>query len=104
MTRGARGDVQPYAALALGLIEFCSCEVTLVTELRWKAYINSWRRQLPEGLQDMLHFRPSGGDTMRLVNSDLAAYTLNLGHRLEIQRDPFLEMSFVSSEGCFFHW
>lgn len=107
MTRGTRGDVQPYIALALGLIKLQNCEVTLVTEINWKPLIHDWRKCLPENLQDRLHFRPSGGDTMQQMNSDLAAFVLRVGHQMDLVQAVALsktEQSFFSSEGCFFHW
>jgi hypothetical protein len=43
MTRGTRGDVQPFVALARGLCEREGAIVTIVTELRWKQFVKvSW--------------------------------------------------------------
>lgn len=107
LCRGTRGDVQPYLALALGLVKFCECEVTIVTELVWKGLIHTWRKKLPEELQKMFHFRPSGGDTMRVVNSGLVSLALRFGHKINLLQNAALartEQTFLCSEGCFFHW
>ena len=39
MTRGTRGDVQPFVALARGLCSERGWLVTICTEARWKAWV-----------------------------------------------------------------
>lgn len=39
MTRGTRGDVQPFVALAVGMATRCGWLVTLCTELAWKGFV-----------------------------------------------------------------
>lgn len=59
MTRGTRGDVQPFVALARGLAEQLGWMVTICTELRWKSFVKS-NANVSKG---RIRFRPSGGDT-----------------------------------------
>jgi len=103
-TRGTRGDVQPFLALARGLVLHHGCEVTLVTELNFKQFVKNARQGLPEG---SLRFRPSGGDTMLKVSSDLNRWVMNRGQHLDAIQALILsrsEVEFFPSEGCFYHW
>ncbi|CAE7258735.1 unnamed protein product [Symbiodinium sp. CCMP2456] len=107
MTRGTRGDVQPFVALARGLILYHNCDVVLVTELLWKNFVKSAAEELPLPYQGRLRFRPCGGDTSRRVSGDMARFVLSLGQdSLALQALVFSrsEVEFFSSEGCFFHW
>jgi len=65
MTRGTRGDVQPFIALARGLAEQQGWMVTICTEWRWKSLV--------EAHNDVTHgcicFRCSGGDTEAHLHS-----------------------------------
>eukprot|EP00929_Paragymnodinium_shiwhaense_P039313 TRINITY_DN20669_c0_g3_i1.p1 TRINITY_DN20669_c0_g3~~TRINITY_DN20669_c0_g3_i1.p1 ORF type:complete len:843 (+),score=118.62 TRINITY_DN20669_c0_g3_i1:299-2827(+) len=104
MTRGTRGDVQPCLALAHGLIRERQCEVTLVTELHWKKFVQDSREGLPPG---SLHFRPCGGDTMQQTQAPIAVRILQLGQKYDVLQAAVLsksESNFFSSEGAFMYW
>ena len=60
MTRGTRGDVQPFVALAKGLANAHGWLVTICTELYWRDFVLSEVAELRAGA---VHFLPSGGDT-----------------------------------------
>jgi UDP:flavonoid glycosyltransferase YjiC (YdhE family) len=60
MTRGTRGDVQPFVALAKGLANAHGWLVTICTELYWREFVLSEVAELRAGA---VHFLPSGGDT-----------------------------------------
>lgn len=102
VTRGTRGDVQPFVALAQGLASkpYC-CEVFIVTELRWKDFVKKNTNGLP------IHFRPSGGDTTKKVKQYAAQKTMHLGQHSEMLQALMLsrsEVEFFPSEGCFHYW
>ena len=106
ITRGTRGDVQPFVALARGLILYHDCDVVLVTELTWRNFALDAMKDLnlPVG---RLRFRPCGGDTAKRVNSDLSRAFLSFGQKsVAIQALVFSrsEVEFFESEGCFYHW
>ncbi|CAE8637535.1 unnamed protein product, partial [Polarella glacialis] len=104
ITRGTRGDVQPFAALARGLVLHKDCDVIVVTELCWKRFIKAAGKGLRPG---SLRFRPSGGDTTQRVNADVAKLALQWGQHFDsLQALMFSrsEVEFFTSEGCFFHW
>ncbi|CAJ1353935.1 unnamed protein product [Effrenium voratum] len=104
MTRGTRGDVQPFVALARGLILNHHCEVTICTELTWKAFIKSNRTGLPEGT---LLFRPSGGDTMAQTRTALSQLITWEGQHYDLLQSVIFsaqEKNFFPSEGCCYHW
>lgn len=106
ITRGTRGDVQPFVALARGLVLYHDCDVVLVTELFWRKFCMDNLKDLnvPEG---RIRFRPCGGDTAQRVNTDLSRTFLSIGqHSVAIQALVFSrsEVEFFDSEGCFYHW
>lgn len=105
ITRGTRGDVQPFLALASGLVKHKDCDVVLVTELAWKSDV----KRVAASLQrpDALRFRPSGGDTRRKVSTRISRLAMNQGQKSDALQTLMLsrsEVEFFSSEGCFFHW
>lgn len=65
MTRGTRGDVQPFVALARGMAEERGWLVTICTELRWKSFVKA-NAKVSRG---RIRFRPSGGDTEARMDS-----------------------------------
>jgi len=104
MTRGTRGDVQPFLALARGLILHHNCEVTIVTELSFKAYVQDHRTDLPP---NTLHFRPSGGNTMKQTRSTVSLMAMRAGQYIDTLQAVFLaksEQNFFCSEPCFHYW
>ena len=62
MTRGTRGDVQPFVALARGLCSERGWLVTICTEARWKGWVEAQCADITAGA---VHFVCSGGDTQR---------------------------------------
>jgi len=104
LTRGTRGDVQPFVALARGLIMHCNCQVTIVTELCWKRFVKAGRVGLPERT---LLFRPSGGDTMKRIGEYLPRLIMRCGQHSNALQAFMLsrsEVEFFPSEGCMYHW
>jgi hypothetical protein len=105
MTRGTRGDVQPFLALARGLAaEPFNCEVTFCTEIVWKQFVLDSRDGLPP---HSLHFRPSGGNTIKQTQLPLTLRILKAGQHADSIQAVCLansEQNFLSAEGCFFYW
>lgn len=104
MTRGTRGDVQPFVALARGLILRHNCEVTICTELTWKSFVKDFRDGLP---QETLLFRPSGGDTMAQTRTAVSKLITWEGQHYDFLQSLIFsaqERNFFPSEGCFYHW
>ena len=60
MTRGTRGDVQPFVALARGMAEQLGWMVTIQTELAFRDFVLGKTRGLKRGV---VRFAPSGGPT-----------------------------------------
>mmetsp|Transcript_2218 Transcript_2218/g.5187 ORF Transcript_2218/g.5187 Transcript_2218/m.5187 type:complete len:827 (+) Transcript_2218:231-2711(+) len=71
MTRGTRGDVQPFVALARGMAEQLGWIVTICTEVRWQHFVLS--RKVSRG---SVNFLPSGGDTEARMTSRLAKWAV----------------------------
>ena len=104
VTRGTRGDVQPFVALARGLILNHNCEVVICTELNWKSFIKSYRSGLPEGT---LRFRPAGGDTMSQTRTALSQLITWEGQHYDFLQSLIFsaqERNFFPSEGCCYFW
>ncbi|CAE7352899.1 UGT80A2 [Symbiodinium natans] len=92
MTRGTRGDVQPFVALARGLAERLGWLVTICTEESHAAFVAK-HSVVQNG---KIRFRPSGGNTEARMDT-VGAHFL-LAHRAE-----FLQMIALSrSEAEFF--
>eukprot|EP00746_Dinoflagellata_sp_MGD_P082402 gnl/MRDRNA2_/MRDRNA2_327179_c0_seq1.p1 gnl/MRDRNA2_/MRDRNA2_327179_c0~~gnl/MRDRNA2_/MRDRNA2_327179_c0_seq1.p1 ORF type:complete len:540 (-),score=70.45 gnl/MRDRNA2_/MRDRNA2_327179_c0_seq1:52-1620(-) len=102
MTRGTRGDVQPFVALARGLAEELGWMVTIATELRWRSFVKQNSADLKRG---KIRYRPSGGDTMKRIDGPLAKWALECGHAL-VQAVMLArsEAEFFDSEPAFYHW
>ena len=66
MSRGTRGDVQPFVALARGMAEAHNWLVTFATELRWREFVLAKTRNLSAGA---VRFRPTGGDTTARIDT-----------------------------------
>ncbi|CAK9007386.1 unnamed protein product [Durusdinium trenchii] len=104
VTRGTRGDVQPFVALARGLILQHNCEVVICTELNWKGFIKSFRAGLPDGT---LRFRPCGGDTMAQTRTALSQLITWEGQHYDFLQSLIFsvqERNFFPSEGCCYFW
>merc|ERR1712226_817935 len=81
LTRGTRGDVQPFVALARGMAEENGWLVTICTEIRWKDFVVS----NADVMRGRIQFVPSGGDTERKVNTEVAKWAMN-------QKSEFMQM------------
>lgn len=93
MTRGTRGDIQPFVALAKGMAEQKGWLVTLCTELTWKSWIKAKTSNLRQG---KVNFVPSGGNTEQRVNTVIGKWALS--HKSELMQ--MIMMAF--SEATFF--
>jgi len=92
MTRGTRGDVQPFVALARGMAEERGWLVTICTELRWKSFVKA-NAKVTRG---KIQFRPSGGDTEARMDSWI-------GKRVLESRSDLMQMVVLAcSEAEFF--
>mmetsp|Transcript_44743 Transcript_44743/g.103500 ORF Transcript_44743/g.103500 Transcript_44743/m.103500 type:complete len:765 (+) Transcript_44743:167-2461(+) len=104
-TRGTRGDIQPFVALARGLCKPpFNCEVILATELENKDSIKSARFDLPEG---SLLFRPLGGNTMAYTKRKLLAGVMSFGQHADFLQSIYFsmqEVTYFQSEGTAFFW
>lgn len=65
MTRGTRGDVQPFVALARGMAETHGWLVTICTEQNWRDFVKK-NSKVKRG---KIRFRPCGGDTEARMSS-----------------------------------
>lgn len=107
VTRGTRGDVQPFVALARGLAEVENWDVTIVTELGYKAKLKKQTSDVDAGI---IRFRPSGGDTMKKVSSEISQTAINLkinAQQTNAMQKIFLarsEVEFFGSEPAVYYW
>jgi len=101
ITRGTRGDVQPFLALARGLANKFNWMITIVSELRYKDYIKKNGEGLERGC---IRFRISGGDTQKRVDSRLSKWAINLkSGTMQHLMLAFSEREFFDSEtACFY--
>ena len=101
ITRGTRGDVQPFVALARGLASLHGWKVTIVTEMRYKAFVKS-NAEVERGC---ICFRPSGGDTQRTVDSKLGTWAMKLeSEAMNMIMLSRSEAQFFSSEPALYYW
>lgn len=100
MTRGTRGDVQPFIALARGMAEERGWMVTICTELRWKPMIKA-NSKVSQG---RIRFRPSGGDTEARMESRSAKLLMRTKTEiLQMAALALSEAEFFSSATVFIH-
>eukprot|EP00588_Corethron_pennatum_P029796 CAMPEP_0194317800 /NCGR_PEP_ID=MMETSP0171-20130528/14523_1 /TAXON_ID=218684 /ORGANISM="Corethron pennatum, Strain L29A3" /LENGTH=714 /DNA_ID=CAMNT_0039074521 /DNA_START=78 /DNA_END=2225 /DNA_ORIENTATION=+ len=106
VTRGTRGDVQPFLALSRGLAELLNWEIIFVTELGFQESI----RKQQNTSRGRIRFRPSGGNTEKRVKSALGQFAVsfklsagqtNTMQKLMLSRS---EMEFFGSEPAVFYW
>lgn len=98
MTRGTRGDVQPFVALARGLAEELGWLVTICTEATHAAFVQKHAEVSRGGIR----FRPSGGNSEARMDSVLANFLLS--HSTELLQMIALsrsEAEFFSSATVF---
>uniref|UniRef100_A0A7S1AMM3 C2 domain-containing protein n=1 Tax=Noctiluca scintillans TaxID=2966 RepID=A0A7S1AMM3_NOCSC len=74
VTRGTRGDVQPFVALARGMAEEFGWLVTICSELPWKSWIKAKTCDVSRG---KVEFLPSGGNTEITTNSKIGQMALS---------------------------
>jgi hypothetical protein len=93
MTRGTRGDVQPFVALAIGMAEMYGWLVTICTELRWQDFVKEKCGKVSRG---RIRFRPSGGDTEAKMGEKISQWALS-------QKSEFMQLVILAnSEANFF--
>merc|ERR1712176_740853 len=106
VTRGTRGDVQPFMALARGLAEIYNWEITIVTEMNYKKNVKG-HSKVDAGA---IHWRPSGGDTTARVQAALSQKAINLkitSRQTNVMQKLFLarsEVEFFRSEPAIYYW
>eukprot|EP00403_Amphidinium_massartii_P023662 CAMPEP_0178392168 /NCGR_PEP_ID=MMETSP0689_2-20121128/11539_1 /TAXON_ID=160604 /ORGANISM="Amphidinium massartii, Strain CS-259" /LENGTH=763 /DNA_ID=CAMNT_0020012733 /DNA_START=61 /DNA_END=2352 /DNA_ORIENTATION=- len=105
ITRGTRGDVQPFIALARGLcLPPYNCEVIIATEIDNKEFVKKGRVGLPEG---SLLFRPLGGNTMAYTSRAFVNKVMWSGQHADLLQSVYFsmqEVTFFGSEGTCFFW
>eukprot|EP00667_Euglena_gracilis_P004023 EG_transcript_4038 len=101
MTRGTRGDVQPFVALARGLANYLGWTVTICTEMNCKTFI----KEHSDVHKGSIRFAPSGGNTPAYVNRELSKWAIRskseLMQALMLSRS---EMEFFDSAPALMHW
>lgn len=99
MSRGTRGDVQPFVALARGMAEQLGWLVTICTELRWRSFVRSKTQGLSQG---KVRFLPCGGDTTARIDRWEAKWVMS--SKTEVMQSmmlAFSEAEFFSSGPVF---
>eukprot|EP00930_Biecheleria_cincta_P082629 TRINITY_DN72332_c0_g1_i1.p1 TRINITY_DN72332_c0_g1~~TRINITY_DN72332_c0_g1_i1.p1 ORF type:complete len:884 (-),score=141.56 TRINITY_DN72332_c0_g1_i1:325-2976(-) len=100
MTRGTRGDVQPFIALARGLAEKLGWMVTICTELSFYDMV----KKHSDVARGRIRFRPSGGNTEARMNSLQARLLLRTRSEvLQMMALANSEAEFFSSATVFIH-
>uniref|UniRef100_A0A7S3PHE7 FYVE-type domain-containing protein n=2 Tax=Aplanochytrium stocchinoi TaxID=215587 RepID=A0A7S3PHE7_9STRA len=100
-TRGTRGDVQPFVALARALAEEYGWRITIVSEMRYFEFI----KRHSKVSRGYISFRPSGGDTQKTVDSKLGKWAISLeSDYMNILCLSRSEAQFFSSEPSIFYW
>lgn len=102
LTRGTRGDVQPFIALARGLAETYNFMITIVTEISHKDLVKQFSTGLKRGC---IRFRPSGGNTQARVDTPIAKWAVsNRSRFLQVAMLARSEREFFDSEPAMYHW
>eukprot|EP00928_Gymnodinium_smaydae_P018297 TRINITY_DN16972_c0_g1_i1.p1 TRINITY_DN16972_c0_g1~~TRINITY_DN16972_c0_g1_i1.p1 ORF type:complete len:1074 (-),score=193.09 TRINITY_DN16972_c0_g1_i1:69-2945(-) len=92
LTRGTRGDVQPFVALARGMAEQRGWLVTICTELRWRDFVKK-HSNVSRG---RIRFRSSGGDTEANMSARLSQWAI------ACKADAMQMMIMAATEANFF--
>jgi hypothetical protein len=101
ITRGTRGDVQPFLAVARGMCEMHNWGFTFVTEMRYRELVLK-NSNVKAGA---IEFRPSGGDTEARIDQPIAKWFLNQQNRtLQMLMLARAEREFFDSEPAFYYW
>jgi len=101
MTRGTRGDVQPFVALAIGMCNQYGWLVTICTELVWREFVHSKCAGVTRGL---VRFLPCGGDTTLQTSGWLAQQAMS--SKTEVMQTIMMaasESNFFVSAPVFVH-
>jgi len=99
LSRGTRGDVQPFVALARGLANELNWSVTIVTELRWESFVKRYKK-VSKG---RIRFRPSGGDTAKRIDGKLAKWAVtSTSELIQATMMARAEGEFFDSEPIFY--
>mmetsp|Transcript_17964 Transcript_17964/g.29140 ORF Transcript_17964/g.29140 Transcript_17964/m.29140 type:complete len:977 (+) Transcript_17964:168-3098(+) len=102
ITRGTRGDVQPFLALARALAERYNWLITICTELRYRDYVKENSTNLARG---GIQFRISGGDTQKKVDSRISKWAINLqSGAMQHLMLAMSEREFFDSEPPLYYW
>jgi UDP:flavonoid glycosyltransferase YjiC (YdhE family) len=107
ITRGTRGDVQPFAVLGFGIAALLGWKVTICTELRCKEKLFRMLPVISKGslTEGLIHFRPTGGDTSKKIESTISKKAMN--SKSEVIQALMLsrtEVEFFPSEGAIHYW
>eukprot|EP00668_Euglena_longa_P041584 GGOE01054745.1.p1 GENE.GGOE01054745.1~~GGOE01054745.1.p1 ORF type:complete len:641 (+),score=129.55 GGOE01054745.1:66-1988(+) len=101
ITRGTRGDVQPFVALARGLANSLGWMVTICTEMNCKAFI----KEHSDVQKGAIRFVPSGGNTPAYINKVLSRWAIR--SKSELMQAFMLarsEMEFFDSAPAMIYW
>jgi len=101
ITRGTRGDIQPFIALARGLANMLGWVVTICTELNCKSFVKSYAN-VSDGA---VRFLPSGGNTSAHINTAISRWAIN--SKSEFMQAMMLarsEIEFFDSAPIIIHW
>ena len=94
MSRGTRGDVQPFLALARGMASQRGWLVTICTELAWKDFVEG---KATDGCGDgAVRFLPSGGDTALQTSTWVA------GQAMKAKTEVMQTIMMAAAESNFF--
>lgn len=100
-TRGTRGDVQPFVALARGLANSYGWIVSIVTEARYRELVEKNARVD----QGEVRFLPSGGDTEKRIDWPIAKWAVyQTSQFFQYVMLARAEREFFDSEPAFFYW
>lgn len=86
MTRGTRGDVQPFVALARGMAEIEGALVTICTEYTWRQFV----QDNSAVCRGRIIFRPSGGDTEKRMSGAVEQWAVK-------QKTEFMQMLMLAN-------
>ena len=101
VTRGTRGDVQPFIALARGLAEQHNWLVTICTESRYLPLIQRYS----EVKRGKIQFRTSGGDTEKRIDGAAAQWAFKQkADLLQVAILARSEREFFDAEPAYHYW
>eukprot|EP00667_Euglena_gracilis_P001782 EG_transcript_1782 len=101
ITRGTRGDVQPFVALARGLANHLGWTVTICTEMNCKSFVEEYA----DVQKGAIRFAPSGGNTPAYINKVLSRWAIR--SKSELMQAFMLarsEMEFFDSAPAMIYW